>query len=571
MEITLYQGCVVRDTYSRVFSPTTFPAYLATLNQVEFEVESAYSMLSGTLTIDWGVANAQSPYQYNYMKLADDYNGIMFYAFITRVDLANGGLVLLTYNTDIWHTYIGGCRMYDSFVSQSKYIPEGKFHYLPLDYLTNERVEWVSLDDTIGEKYKIMFELQFYTTVESGGIATRLCFVCFSDIEFDSIHEAEQAIIYTGIRQGAGNSLDIILNTNAFKQYPSTEGSPIPFQNLEFEIINTFIVRSSWVERIKVVYPDEIDVLAEQSDALGVFPVQNIEDPTEQAWGYIRPKLYAAAATNFYYVFPDPIYIEMATYDIPADFSIVGVGLATSPVPAQNNGTVNKMTLYMSLDDINVGFYLNVYGQMLDITELLKFQMPYTAINGETAQLRRLADEEKKAKAITKILTSTGKFIGNTMGGVVGASPGTSSATGAKMGGGIISNAAGLASDVANSIIDINIASAGKYQTTYGQQVDSSGAMNAKYGIGYFKLSTIDNEEEVEQAVDMLGYSTNLIPSTDRPFNPFGLSEGYNPTAYDRINLYGAAPQSILNELEALLRKGVKIYYSWEVGNGSID
>lgn len=461
--------------------------------------------------------------------------------------------------------------MYDSLVNQSKHIPEGKFHYLPIDYLTNERVEWVSLDGDLDEKYKIVFELQFYNVVSSGSVGSRFCFVCFSDTEFDSIHEAEQAIIYTSTRQGQAEKYGFILNTNAFKQYPATGGDPIPFQNMNFEIINTFIVRKKWVDRIKTIFPNEIDVLAEGTAALGVYPIQNMEDPTQQTWGEIRPKIYAQAADNFFYIYPDPIYLEMATYEIPNDFSIVGVGLATAPVPAQNNGTTNTIGLYISLDDTNIFFYLNIYGQMLDITELVKFQIPYTVINGETAQLRRLADEEKKAKAIAKIASSTGKFISGSMNSLVGVSEGTPSATLASKGSSFAGGIFSYGSDVANSIVDINVATAGKYQTSYGQQVDSSGPMNAKYGVGYYKLSEIDNEAEVKQVVDMFGYTTTLAPITDIPYNPFNLTTGYNPISYSRINLFGSAPQSILNELEGILTKGTKIYYSLEEVNGSTN
>jgi hypothetical protein len=122
-----------------------------------------------------------------------------------------------------------------------------------------------------------------------------------------------------------------------------------------------------------------------------------------------------------------------------------------------------------------------------------------------------------------------------------------------------------------SAAVDIRTATAQKYQTNYGQDVESDSAINIYYGLGYFTFAAVDNQEEVDFTIDNYGYSMGVVPTTDLPYNPFNLESGYNPTSYSRINLFGSCPQNTLNQLEGILTKGTKIYYSLEEVNGSTN
>lgn len=596
MKITLYRDCVVRDTYSRVFSPTVFEDYLATLTKTDFDIDSSYAIMGGSFSFDWGIVNAASPYVYNYMKIDDDDNDIMFYAFINRVDLANG-CVVISYTNDIWHTFIGGCRMYDSLVNQSKHTPTGKYHFLPIDYLTNERLNWTSLEEfeTIGmtpgtDSLIMAIEAQIYNTRGSGaGASERFPFVMFTEIlnrnsqGFCSIKEAEAFLSVFLTRQGQNKTPDdwvIYFNNQAVSSpiVPKRE-----FENVygdagfTFEVINIFYLRKSWMTRFFNKYTIKENVFLKKTgvpvkyepyyfeydnpitgltDSVMMYTVfQNLDDPS----------------ISMVNIAPNGDLYKLKDYEIPVNYKITGIGPYTTVMSAQNNGTTNTMSLLCSVSNFGFRLYLNIYGQMFEITEFFKLNVPFTAINGETAQLRRLADEEKRDKAITKMVTGTISGIGKEIQNWTGTSSGTRGAAVANKIGGTLQNIAKTTETIVTAAIDIKTANASKYQTNYGQDVESDSAINIYYGLGYFTLAAVDNQEEVDFAIDNYGYSMGVVPTTDLPYNPFNLESGYNPTSYSRINLFGSCPQNTLNQLEGILIKGTKIYYSLEEVNGSTN
>lgn len=595
MKITLYKDCVVRDTYSRVFSPTVFEDYLATLTKTDFDIDSSYAIMGGSFSFDWSLVNAASPYVYNYMKVDDDDNGIMFYAFVNRVDLANG-CVVISYTNDIWHTFIGGCRMYDSLINQSKHAPTGKYHFLPIDYLTNEGLTWNSLEDfeTIGmtsgtDSLIMAIEAQIYNTRSSGsGSSERFPIVMFTEVlnrdsnGFYSIKEAEAFLSVFLTRQGQnktpGNNL-IYFNNQAVS-------SPIvPVRNFAnlygdagftFEVINIFYLRKSWMDAFFNKYSVKQNVFLKQTSQPVEYPPYYFEydnpitGSTDSVMMYTVFQNLDDPSISMVNIAPNGDLVKLKDYDIPVNYKITGIGPYTTVMSAQNNGTVNTMSLMCSTSNFGFRLYLNIYGQLFEITEFFKLNVPFTAINGETAQLRRLADEEKRDKAITKMVTGTIGAIGKEISNWAGTSGGSAGSTPAKVGG-TLQNIAKTAETIVTAAIDIKTATASKYQTNYGRDIESDSAINAYYGLGYFTLAAVDNQEEVDFAIDNYGYSMGVVPTTDLPYNPFNLESGYNPTSYSQINLFGSCPQYILNELEGILTQGTKIYYSLEEVNGSTN
>lgn len=579
MKITLYKDCVVRDTYSRVFSPTVFEDYLATLTKTDFDIDSSYAIMGGSFSFDWGIVNAASPYVYNYMKVDDDDNDIMFYAFINRVDLANG-CVVISYSNDIWHTFIGGCRMYDSLINQSKYAPTGKYHFLPIDYLTNEPVSWFSLEPAPlkypanqSDGVVVCIELQWYETEASGKLGQRCPLIVFAEADdnaFNSIRNVELFISSFLIQQSNITS-DISKQTLFSNELiPGYSRSGASLGN--FEVINIFLLRKSWlVGNFTENYEANIAIFRKDVETEGApnVPYEIKFSPlTDDPDVKVKFYFYKNRTTGR---LPDVKLIQLEEYDLGNDFKMVGVGTYTNPIAAQNNGTSNKMKLYMSISSYNIYLYLNVYGQMLDITEMFKLNAPFTAINAETAQLRRLADEEKRGKAVSQIVSKSIGMVGKMISTWGGASGGTPGDTIVSKAGSTISAVGEYAGNIANAAIDIKTATAKKYQTNYGQDVESSAAINVYYGLGFFFLSNVDNQEEVDFAIDNYGYSMGVVPTTVLPYNPFNLESGYNPTCYSQINLFGSCPQGTLNQLESILRKGTKIYYSLEEVNGSTN
>lgn len=585
MKITLYKDCVVRDTYSRVFSPTVFEDYLATLTKTEFDIDSSYAIMGGSFSFDWGIVNAASPYVYNYMKIDDDDNDIMFYAFINRVDLANG-CVVINYSNDIWHTFIGGCRMYDSLVNQSKHAPAGKYHFLPIDYLTNDKLKWVSLDPEIVEgeaefndRLCPIIEIQFYRTKSSDGYgANRIPMICLLDcvqskqgnriFSFSNAKDVMSAITSLSINQGT-------------TKYTIVEDSlrtvPSDYTDYYFDIVNVYLVRESWLYNLKTLYFDQVRATKEP---IGHFVPSQLdlglgEEVTKNLVS-VYPVVFRKSEllpdeTHYKYEYPTGELITLKSYGSYNNFKNVAAGVYTNPVKAQNNGTESQIRLYGSVNDYGFHFFLGIYGQVFEITEFLKLEVPFNSINGETTQLRAIADLDKRDKAIANILNKSVEAYGSLIKGALGTSEGTAFSTKASKIGSFIQGLGKYANTISNSVIDIRNATASKYQTNYAQDLASNAMLNAWQGLGIFRVETVDNQEEVNFAIDNYGYTMGVVPTTDLPYNPFNLESGYNPTSYSQINLFGSCPQSTLNQLEEILTKGTKIYYSLEEVNGTTN
>ena len=299
-------------------------------------------------------------------------------------------------------------------------------------------------------------------------------------------------------------------------------------------------------------------------------PTFNLTLESDQSWTGVRVKslefwVFTEPSSEGGYIYPNSRWKDFLTIELPNDYTNLSVGPYTNPIPLSNNGLTKEIVLRSSVDGFNFNLTMNMDGQIYDITPFYSVEVPFTSANAETTQLRRIADREKRNNAIAKISGSIIGFAGDITKHVAGMSSGTPDATIIAQGGKLTGSLGGFVTDVWTGVNAIKAADAAKYQTTYSQNVDVVGAVNAYYGMTLFRIDQPYNEAEVEYAIDNVGYTTAIIiPSSNKPWNPLNVSPsvGYNPIRYHYINLYGKAPQNVVKQLEQILTRGTKVYYS---------
>lgn len=562
MILTLYKNCIIRDSYAEVFDPSVFENYLNTLQSEYINLDSSYPTLYGRFQLDFVALS--SPFEFNYMKLeAEDRT---YYCFINDIDIIGNNLANISYAVDIWHTYMGGMNLRNSVLGNTKYL-EGNFGFLPVEYETVEPITALSgLNAPIQmNKVGVIVEFQTYNLASSDnqGKSDRHAYVAcltankrnneFTDDTPSSaaylVSEMEQML--QGLIAGASTKkMDVASN---ILDIPT---DPKPY----YEIVNIYMIPAEWSQNIVNQYTTGptftvgIDIATTSSAArvteLAFWTFCERVSPSDPSLGYSYP---TGRWKNFLAV------------ELPNNYMNLSVGPYTNPIPLSNNGLDKTILFRVSIDGMSFNLTMNMDGQIYDITPFYSLEVPFTSIDAETAQLRRIADREKRNNAIAKITGSTISFLGDTTKQIGGMSPGSPESVVVKGVGTMVSNAGDLTTDIWTGINAIQAASAAKYQTTYSQNIDVVGAVNAYYGITLFRLDLPYNEEEVEYAINNVGYTTAIIiPSSNKPWNPLNVSPsvGYNPIRYHYINLYGKAPQNVVKQLEQILTRGTKVYYS---------
>ena len=560
MIFTLYSGCLLKDSYAEVFAPSALESYLNTLPQTTINLDASYPTLYGRIQLDTAYMN--SPFEYNYMRIEDTTNDLYYYCFITAIDFLADGLVSVSYAVDIWNTYINKVSLRNSILGNTKYL-NGAYGYLPIEYDTLSPLiadEYLNNQDSkYFNKINLVVELQVYQTTnsESGsGLRHTFCaIVTKGNTLIDNTLSAPEteSMIQDLITLSSARWLATYKNDGTLSEGIPNNALDAPWTDTYsyYEITNIYTVPAYWAQQIKNFY-----------EMSKTFSIQNRNiqsSPTYNFWVFTNQ-----VGTSYSYPYP---YTRMfSSITIANNFKNVSVGPWSNPIPILNNNENNIVQLFTSIDGFNFNLYLNLQGNLYDITPFYSLEMPFTPINGETAQLRRVADREKRNNAIAKIIGGTISEVGNGLSIWTGGESGTPKKTIISRVGQTLSSAGSYLEARAANVNAIIAASANKYQTSYSQSIDVVGMINGIYGLVLFRKANTYNDAEVSYAIDNAGYETNIIvPDIRYPWNPLNLTNiDYNPTRYSYINLYGAAPQNIIKQLESILTSGTKIYYRWQ-------
>ena len=562
MILTLYKNCFLKDTYTEVFDPSVLERYLDRLENEFIEIDASYPTLNGSIQLDFTLLD--SPFEFNYMKLEADNR--TYYCFINAIDLIGHNLARVSYQMDIWSTYIGGMKIRNSVLGSTKYLRDN-FGFLPIEYDTVEPIaalEGLNSPNLLHQVGAIV-EFQTYTLSSSSDPqkSNRQSWVACLTPRF--VDGAGQ-VVFTNPTEGGypvyyvENILQNIISGASSLKLETLNMDLVELTSQEdryYELVNAYMVPAEWIQRMALQYPLRNTFSLE-------FPRQENQSsfraPGCGFWVFTKQ-----VSTDNTYAFPNPEWKEFLTVELPNDYTNLSVGPYTNPIPLSNNGLDKTISLRASVDGFNFNLALSMDGQLYDITPFYSVEVPFTSVDAETVQLRRIADREKRNNAIAKIVGSSISFGGGAAKDIGGMGAGTPESVIIKGVGTIIDRAGSLTTDIWTGINAIQAASAAKYQTTHSQNIDMVGAINAYHGLTLFRMYLPYNEAEVEYAIDNVGYTTAIIISNDkRPWNPLDLANtvGYNPTRYHYINLYGEAPQNIVRQLEGILTRGTKIHYA---------
>lgn len=567
MIVTFYENSIVKDDYTEVFSPTVFEDYLASLDSDTIILSMSYPTLNGYFDMEYRNDN-RVPTVYNYIKFEDQASEMVFYAFINRVDLVGEGLARITYKLDVWHTYIGFCNQRNSIIGNSKEL-NGQFGYLPIEY---ETLAPISAQPQMfapvgyGGKASLIMEFQKYelissTSTKNYNLDSRRTYLGiigdFQGLLDSTVKEGadlEEAIQFL-LAYSAGENL-ILYPNGTDPDFPD-EGVPMNALNISrdysetkqyYEITRFYMVPAAWATAIMDLY--------------AMTRTFHMGKPTGEGydvWLFTEAIISGDTTT---YSYPSAEYRRFLSGNVSNDYKNTAIGPFSNPVPIVNNGKSLPIDLAVSIDAFNFNLLFGVQGQNYDITSFYSVDIPFTPVNGETAQLRRIADREKLQNAVAKMVGATVSQVGSGLTGGAGTSSGTPKDVLTSRIGGMMSSTGSYITNIWTNTNAIAAATVEKYQNSYGQSIDIVGAINAYYGLCLFQKTQTYNDAEVQYAIDNAGYETNyLVPADRTPDNPYNLNTGYNPIRYSYINLYGSCPQNIISQLERILTSGVKIWY----------
>lgn len=568
MRITLYQNCILTDAYSEVFDvflkddndKTALERYLETLPKITYEVEDVYITNTGKFTFVAG-DDFSGFYNINYLKVEDTDNNITRYAFIETITIVNG-LAVVNYIEDTWSNYASSMRIRNSLLTRSRIIDYGQtiygrmkipFYTIGMPYESNERPKLTCQNNgkVIGEDATIkdcnaIVTLQIYQTAKQGEITARKSLTALLKC---SINDAERTNL--SFDWSAGRWCDVI--QEMILQSASLEITP------------------GWNYTVSSVYllPAEFDIA-------------NHIPPTGRRYNILIP---ASNTSNRYDIdlFDLYFYVDwtqdqnlagtltnLTGYSLSNDFKRIGVGTISQPVNVINNGTDIDVSILFSADAYNFYIYMGVQGQLIDITESFRLNLPIASQTADVTQ------QERTARAV-ETLNGTLQVVGGaTSIGFGGASMGTSKAllTAGQQSGKLGSEIAGMhavqgstqgivggASSIVRGLTNAVVANLPMFTTNKGIVASSQAVLNASYGI--VEATTVpDNEAQVVRYTNESGYICNEIVDTKIFMDiQTGLENKYNVVMFDYVKLYGKFSQRIASVLREILTNGVKIWY----------
>lgn len=567
MRITLYQNCILTDAYSEVFDvflkddndKTALDRYLETLPKTTYEVEDVFITNAGKFTFVAG--DNASFYNFNYMKVEDTDNNITRYAFIETITIVNG-LAVVNYIEDTWSNYASSMKIRNSLLTRSRIIDYGEtiygrmkipFYTIGMPYESNETPKLTCRNNgkVIGEDATIkdcnaIVAFQIYQTAKQGEITSRKSFTALLKCAINDTERTNLSFDWS-----AGRWCDVI--------------QEMVLQSASLEIT------SGWNYTISSVYllPAEFDIA-------------NHIPPTERRFNILIP---ASNTSSRFDIDLFDLYFnvdwtqdqdlagtltELTGYSLSNDFKRIGVGAISQPVNVVNNGTDITVSIFFSADAYNFYIYMGVQGQLIDITESFRLNLPIASQTADVTQ------QERTARAV-ETLNGTLQIVGGaTSIGFGGASMGTSRAllTAGQQSGKLGSEIAGMhavqgsaqgivggVSSIVRGLTNAVVANLPMFTTNKGIVASSQAVLNASYGIVEASIVP-DNEAQVVRYTNESGYICNEIVDT-KIFTDIqtGVENQYNVVMFDYVKLYGKFSQRIASVLREILTNGVKIWY----------
>ena len=253
----------------------------------------------------------------------------------------------------------------------------------------------------------------------------------------------------------------------------------------------------------------------------------------------------------------------------------------TNQIDVITNGTNIKFTTTLFVKNYGVSIYAEVQNKIIDITEDLCVDLPFTQVSSSELQLQRLQLELERNNIKNKIdvlntetvknnvgiITDTASFLTSFIGGVVSGNAGAS-----------ISAVNNLISSpiqraLNNVEIEKNINYANERLSLINKKVYSSSKLmsnkfsyiNALCGLCVLKINP-DNNEQIDKTINLSGYVVReLVGDIIQELDIINISPKYEVLKFDEVNIYGVISQQYANNIEKILQSGIRIWFKNEI------
>lgn len=538
MKITLYNECILNNSYSEVFYNTYLDSYLSTLNNYSFDVDDIFLKEIGEYQIDLDEFNISQEYnkniiQCNYMKVSTT-NQTRYY-FINKIAYENG-IAILNYTIDVWATYSSGIKIRKAHLNHllngiaevgTKY-GQTPIHHEPLEYTSNKPLINYIIRDITPSTYSfgaILF-IQTYNTDTIGTATSRhpyMMIECESNtfIPFYTTN-VNSLIEYTNqLLLSTANSKIRIGSTNTTPQY--------------FEIVKAYILPKQIIETIK------------NSTNFGTqTPIYLGDSGTASSY-------FSGANTHVN---------ETLRTTLQADEHRVRIGTASHQIEISFDGLPNILNLEIMCNMQDFQIIMNVGNELVNIESDFEYIAPFSVEDANAVAQNKVAREIANIKLDNADKYAFQKFLLGAGGSLVQGYGHDDYAGGILSLGSSYINAMYqyATNDLERSQLNLKL-----YKTNSSVKVNSNIVNISNFAISEFLIDAV-NDEQVENARDYIfGYEVDFY-ITDNELLDFLNDDvnfgDYNILKFTLVQFNGNFSNEIHDIISRILMQGFKIWYT---------
>ncbi|HZK44614.1 MAG TPA: hypothetical protein VFD34_00065 [Clostridia bacterium] len=260
------------------------------------------------------------------------------------------------------------------------------------------------------------------------------------------------------------------------------------------------------------------------------------------------------------------VYVA-ASYAVPADAAILGVGVPSNIIPIPFDGLEHQFFINYKAGKYTFNLYFEVDGAIYNAEDNFELQLPFTAASAAETQQARIARQLEESQ-----LTSKYWEIGlQAAAGALQVGTGAAAiATGAGAAGGVagvLSGVSAISSAAANlrSTIETTTANAMPRRLwAGGTQCQSTAQYNSTMGVGYMSILPA-NTNEVQEAIAEGGYNVAVVTASldiDDATVATKAERQYDIVRFSFARISGQLSETIKDQLRAILVSGFKLWYT---------
>ena len=549
MTIRLYKGYAFSSDYSEVMDCRTISgtggksphaAYLETLESAALVLDSVYLTYSGTINLDWDAQYFGDITQYNYMSLIND--DLTMYAFIRSRDYVNG-IAVITYDLDIWSSYSPKMTLRQSMRAATRFPVSGRPYALPVDYVTNDTPNFTRFAGGDEGNVQAVVVYQFYKlSTDKANVVLR---------------DGRVALM----KYGTGTDESAYTAAGSYKKVSTLASQLVAQSGVKNISVSKVTIDDDTFYEISSVY------LLPASFDLSLATPGTAESRVASV-PYDAPAGDPEYNVAFYTLNTDALGVYVAaSYAVPADAAILGVGVPSNIIPIPFDGLEHQFFVSYKAGKYTFNLYFEIDGALYNAEDNFELQLPFTAASAAETQQARIARQLEESQ-----LTSKYWEIGlQAAAGALQVGTGAAAiATGAGAAGGVagvLSGVSAISSAAANlrSTIETTTANAMPRRLwAGGTQCQSTAQYNSTMGVGYMSILPA-NTNEVQEAIAEGGYNVAVVTASldiDDATAATKAERQYDIVRFSFARISGQLSETIKDQLRAILISGFKLWYT---------